>query len=71
MKNLLSVKKGGMKEIVYDDGDNSKEKGGTKNSDKAPTSKTLTRRWLQMLSLGVTSANVSLKDIGCLQLPNL
>ena len=36
LKNKVSVKNGRTKEIVYDDGDNAKEKGGTKTSDKAP-----------------------------------
>ena len=36
LKNELSVKNERSKEIVYDNGDNAKEKGGTKTGDKAP-----------------------------------
>ena len=61
----------GTTDIVIDNGGNSKEKGGTKTSDKAPNFNYCDKEVAaQMTSLGETSANVSLKDIGCLKLPD-
>ena len=67
MKNKLSVKNGRLKDIVYDDGDNAKEKGGTKTSDKAPSFTNSDKEVAANDELWATSADISLKDIGCLK----
>ena len=50
--------------IVYDNGDNSKEKGGTKTSDKAPNFNNSDKEVAADDKPWATSANISLKDIG-------
>ena len=61
----------GTSDIVIDNGGNTKEKGGTKTSDKAPNFNDCDKEVAtQMTSRGATSASVSLKDIGCLKLPD-
>ena len=59
----------GTKDIVFDNGGNAKDKEGTKTSDKAPNFNDSDKEVAaQMTSLGPTSADVSLRDIGCLKL---
>ena len=71
LKNHLSVKNGRTKEIiVYDDGDNAKEKGGTKTSDKASNFTNSDKEVATNDEPWATYANISLKDIGCLKPPN-
>ena len=70
MKNKLNVKTG-TKDNVFDNGDNAKGKGMIKTSDKTPNFNDSDKEVAaQMTSLGATSANISSKDIGCLQLPD-
>ena len=61
-----------MKDIVFDNGGNAKEKGGTKTSDKMSNFNNSDKGVAaQMTSLGATSADISSKNIRCLQLPDL
>ena len=59
-------------DIFFDNGGNAKENGGTKTSDKTSNFNDSDKGVApQMTSLGATSADISSKDIGCLQLPDL
>jgi hypothetical protein len=70
LKNKFSVKKGRKKEIVYDNGDNGKEKGGTNTSDKVPSFNNSDKEVANEPWAWATSSNVSLKEILCLKPPN-
>ena len=60
------------KDIVFDNGGNATEKGGTKTSDKMSNFNNSDEGVAaQMTTLGATSADISSKDIGCLQLSDL